>query len=86
MATIQINLRDDVQQRLAVRAAESGYKDVQKYVEALIEADTEEQLADADLEELLLQRLDSGPSIEMTPEYRKQFIEDVKPRRNSSGQ
>jgi antitoxin ParD1/3/4 len=77
MATMQLNLRDDLQQRLTARAAESGYKSANEYVEALIRADFGDDESDDDIEEILLARLDSGPSIEVTPEYRKQLIEEL---------
>ncbi len=36
MATLQINLPDEFQQRIATRAAEGGYKSVDEYVEAFM--------------------------------------------------
>jgi hypothetical protein len=43
-------------------------------MESLIVAECRGEHFDEDLEALLLLRLDSGPGIELTPEYRKQLL------------
>jgi len=82
---MQINLRDDLQQRVAARVAEGHYKNVDEYFEALVSADFDESEADDDIEEILLQRLDSGPAIELTPEFEKQFLAEMAQRDKSAG-
>ena len=84
---MQINLRDDLKARLAARAAENGFPSVEAYVESLLRADAGEDqvISDADLEQLLLQRLDSGPGVEMTPAFVEQFKNRIAQRRHSGG-
>ncbi len=77
MATMQIHLRDEVQRRVVARAAETGYENVEEYIEALLVAACGDIEVTEDLEKLLLQRLDGEPGIELTPEYRKQLIDEL---------
>jgi len=84
MAALYLNLPDELKARLAARAAESGYGTPEGYAEAILRADLDPPLADAQLEQLLLERLeDTGPGIEMTPEFKDQFREQVRRRRES---
>ena len=73
MSTLQIDVTDDVRSRLAARAAENGFRTPEEFVKSMIIAETDEAQIDDDLEELLLRRLDSGPSITVTPEFIAQF-------------
>ena len=84
---MQINLRDDLKARLAARAAENGFASVEAYVESLLRADAGEDqvISDSDLEQLLLQRLDSGPGVELTPAFVEQFKQRIAQRRQSGG-
>jgi len=72
---MQINLRDDLKVRLAERAAENGFPSIEAYVESLLRADAgdDQVISDADMEQLLLQRMDSGPGVELTPAFVEQF-------------
>lgn len=81
MATITIS--DDLKGQTEARAAEAGYASVDEYVAAVLRADAETQ-AEPELEELLLQRLDSGTGIELTPRFVDEFKRDVGERRESS--
>ena len=81
MSTMQIHLRDDLQERVAAKAAENGYRKVEEYVEALLEADCNDDEFDEELEQLLIKRLDSGPSIRVTPEFVQQLKDEVGQRR-----
>jgi len=84
MCTLQINLPEELSERIAARASESGYATPETYVESLLRADAgEDQNLDENLEKLLLERLDSGPSILITPEFIEQFKQQVELRRNS---
>jgi len=86
MTTMQITLQDDLKARLAQRAAESGFANVEQYVESLLRLDAEEQvIPDEQLEELLLQRLDSGPGVEMTSAFVRQFKQQIAERRSLQG-
>jgi plasmid stability protein len=86
MAELQIILADELKTRLQARAAESGYESVEGYVAALVRADLETSEADdAELEAMLLHRLDSGPGVEFTPEFAEQFKREVRQRRESNG-
>ncbi|HZK81233.1 MAG TPA: hypothetical protein VFC46_09210 [Humisphaera sp.] len=75
MSTLQIQISDEIQDRVSARAAEGGFKSVEEYVESLVAADA---VIDDDLEQLLLERLDSdAPSIELTPEFIAQFKQRI---------
>lgn len=64
MSTLHLSLPEQLRQQAELRAAESGYTTVEEYVQSLIEADAQ-QLAQAELESLLIDRLDRGKSIVM---------------------
>lgn len=70
MATLTVQLPDDVKGLAEARAAEAGYADVGQYLAELIRGDTAAGPADLTvdsddaLEALVLGRLD-GPSVEM---------------------
>jgi hypothetical protein len=82
MATITIP--DELKMQAVARAAEAGYATVDEYVAAVLQADAG-TLAEPELEELLLRRLDSGPGIEVTPQFVEQFKREVRGRRESDG-
>jgi hypothetical protein len=62
MATVNLNLPDELKAAAEARAAESGFASLEQYVEQLVRTDAGD--VDDDLESLLLARLD-GPSVEM---------------------
>jgi len=85
MALLQIQVADELKPRLEARAAESGFGSVESYLEALMRADLEAAAPDDDdLEQLLRDRLDSGPGIEVTPQFEEQFRRKVRERRASN--
>ncbi len=84
MSHLNINIRDDLRDKVAARAAESGFDSVETYVESLVANDVENVSDDEDLEALLLDRLDIGPGIEMTPTFVEQFKAEVLQRRNAA--
>lgn len=87
MAVLQISWADELKAQVEARAAEAGYDSVEKYLEALVRADLDGGgPEDADLEELLLHRLDSGPGIKFTAEFAEQFRREVRERRASKKQ
>ena len=65
MSQVVLELDDARTERLARRAAAAGYADVARYVGSLVDRELDE----ADIEQLLLSRLDGGPSIEVTPQF-----------------
>src|SRR4051794_14732157 len=82
MAQLHISLDQDLKARLEARAAESGYASIQEYVDALVRADLESiEPDDADLEQLLLRRMDAGPGVEFTAQFTEQFKREVRERR-----
>ena len=86
MATISLTLSAELKARLEARAAESGYPTVEHYAEAVLAGAAEPQPVDDGTERLLAERLDdSRPGIELTPEYRQQFLEQVRQRRLAGG-
>ena len=81
MATI--NIPDDLKTQAEARAAEGGYASVEEYVAAVVRTDVASQ-ADEELEALLLNRLDGGPSIPLSPELIEQFKREVRERRQKA--
>lgn len=85
MAVLQISLADDLKSKVEARAAESGFASVDQYLEALLRADLDgDELDDSDLEQLLLERLDSGPAIEFTPDFAARFRNEIRERGKSA--
>jgi hypothetical protein len=67
MATLNLNLPDELKARAEARAAEGGFATVEQYVQQLLRADVDaagSDEVDEDLEALLLERLD-GPAIDV---------------------
>lgn len=86
MATISLTLTAELKARLEARAAESGYATVEHYAEAVLAAAGESQPVDEGTERVLAERLDDPrPGIEFTPEFRQQFVEQVRQRRLAGG-
>jgi plasmid stability protein len=86
LAALQVNVPERVKERLAARAAESGYKSVEQYARALLQANAEEDVIDDDLEALLIERLkDRRPGIAFTVAFKRQFRAEIKKRRKSRG-
>lgn len=75
MATLQLNLPEHLKTAAEERAVAAGYGSVDNYIASLIEADEIAPISDA-TEAELLKGLDSGPAVEITP----QFIADLKRR------
>ncbi len=67
MATLQLNLPEQIKTAAEQRAAAGGYTSVDSYIASLIEADKIAPISDA-LEAELIKGLNSGPAVEITPE------------------
>ncbi len=86
MASLNLTVPEDLKLRLAARATESGYPNVEQFVQAVLQATAEEEIIDDDIEELLARRLnDPRPNIEFNAAFREQFRDEVKNRRESRG-
>lgn len=83
MSTVQIKMRDDLRARVTARAAESGFDDIESYIQSLVQSDAEQQEITSDIEALLLQRLRSGSKVLLTPALERHFKRDVARRRRS---
>jgi antitoxin ParD1/3/4 len=68
MDMLQIDLPEPMKRFAEDRAAESGYGSVGEYVRGLIRSDLERRGQER-IDALLLEGLDSGPPILVTPEY-----------------
>jgi hypothetical protein len=75
MATLQLHLPDGLKTAAERRAADAGYGSVDNYIASLIAADQVAPITD-DEEAALLKALDSGPAVDLTPE----FLSDLKRR------
>jgi hypothetical protein len=93
MARISIELPEDLKAKVEVRAAESGHRDVGAYIESLIRADADDASEDPgapahltfsnreELEAIISERLEGGPSIEVTPQFWKSLRPSAFPDR-----
>ena len=79
--TIQLHLPDDLRQRLAARAAESGFATVEQFAEALLRAEADGEHVPDHVEAELTHRLDNpAPGIELTPEFEAAFVDEIRNR------
>lgn len=82
MTTLHIDVPEDIKTRLASRAAESGFATVEEYAQALLMAETQEDLP-PEVEQILSDRInDPRPGIEFTPQFQLDFHRQVNQRRN----
>ena len=68
METMNIALPDSMKHFVQDRVSEGGYSSVSEYVRELIRAD-QRRKSEERIDALLLEGLDSGPPIPVTPEY-----------------
>ena len=68
MSSVNISLSDNLRLFVERRIEERGYETISDYLRELILKDQKRE-SEAKLETLLLEGLNSGDSIEMTPEY-----------------
>ena len=68
METMNIALPESMKHFVQDRVSEGGYSSASEYVRELIRAD-QRRKAEERIDALLLDGLDSGPSIPVTPEY-----------------
>lgn len=71
MATLNISLPDSLKIFAKNQAETSDYSNPSDYVRSLIREDKEKKEAQQQVEALLLEGLESGESIPVTPEYWK---------------
>jgi antitoxin ParD1/3/4 len=75
MQTMNISLPDPLKRYVEEQVSAGGYSSASEYVRELLRAD-QQRKAEARLEELLLEGLQSEP-VEATPEYWQQLREDA---------
>ena len=68
METMNIALPEAMKHFVQERVTEGGYSSVSEYVRDLIRADQKRRVEER-IDALLLQGIDSGPPISVTPEY-----------------
>jgi antitoxin ParD1/3/4 len=66
---LTVSLPEALRKFVDEQVAAGGYSTAGEYVRALIQAAQQNQEEQERLEALLLEGLDSGPAIEVTPEY-----------------
>jgi hypothetical protein len=87
MASLNLNLSDELKARAEARAAESGFGSVEQYVEQLVRADAGGDSGyDEELEKVLLSRLDGGPGIEVDAEDFRRMREKFQARLDSTSE
>lgn len=74
---MKLTLSEPLSERVAALAANHGFDDVERYIETLLDHASPPSLDR--LEELLIEGLDSGDPIEVTPEFwaehKRRFLE-----------
>ena len=68
MTTLNFSLPEDLKRWVEAQVAAGGYGNTSEYIRELIRFDRKRK-AEERLESLLLEGLDSGPPIEITPEF-----------------
>jgi antitoxin ParD1/3/4 len=76
MATMNISLPDPLRAFVEDRVSEGGYSTASEYFRELVRADQQHR-AEERLEQLLLEGLNSGEPIEVTPEYVQSKLEKL---------
>jgi hypothetical protein len=82
---LRVRVSDRLKPKLAARAAESGFENIETYVQALLRADAgqDDIVSDRDLERLVASRLNNGPGVEFTPKFAREFRQEVAKRRRA---
>lgn len=68
MTTLNFSLPEDLKRWVEAQVATGGYGNTSEYIRELIRLDRKRKVQEK-LETLLLEGLDSGPPIEITPEF-----------------
>lgn len=76
MATMNISLPDTMRNFIENRITEDGYGTASEYVRELIREDQKRRTQEK-LEAMLLESLDSGKPIKVTPEYVKKTLAEL---------
>ena len=84
METIQIALPERMREFVEAEVAEGGYGSPTEYFLGLVR-ERQKQKAQEKLEALLLEGLDSGPSVEVTPEWWQELRREVAERTRQQG-
>jgi antitoxin ParD1/3/4 len=68
MTTMNISLPDAMRAFIEQKVTQGGYSTASEYIRQLVR-DEQKRAAKERLEELLMEGINSGPSVEITPEY-----------------
>ncbi len=68
MTTMNISLPDSMRMFIEQKITQGGYSTASEYIRQLVRED-QKRAAQERLEALLMEGIESGPSIEITPEY-----------------
>jgi hypothetical protein len=80
MATLELNLPKDLKASVECRARPAGYASIDQYSVSLLQAGDLAPVSDA-MKAELLRSLDSGPAVEITPDYIANVRQPAKTRR-----
>jgi antitoxin ParD1/3/4 len=81
MATMSISLPDGLRTFVENRVTVGGYSTASEYFRELVRADQKRQAEDQLVEKLVLEGINSGESIEVTPEYVQRKLEQLLQKR-----
>jgi antitoxin ParD1/3/4 len=73
MTSLNISLPEALRQFVDEKVASGGYGTASEYVRSLIREAQQREVEQERLEALLLEGLDSGPGLEVTPEFWKEL-------------
>jgi antitoxin ParD1/3/4 len=79
MPTIQLELPDALREFVETRAMEQGFPDLADYIRAVLEEERK-RATRLRVDQLLLEGLQSGPSVPMTPEEWDEIRQEVRER------
>jgi antitoxin ParD1/3/4 len=80
METIHLSVPEPIKRFIDEQVARGNYRSADEYFTALVEADHRRQ-ADEELEAKLIEGLESGPPVEVTPEFWEEFHARLRERR-----
>ena len=84
MTSLNISLPKQMKEFVESQVQQGGYSTPSEYVRALLRAERKRR-AEAELDELLLQGLNSGEPIEVTPPFWEAKRRDLQPRKSRQG-
>ena len=84
MTSLNISLPEALRQFVDQKVKTGGYGTASEYIRELIRQDQKQEAEQERMEAMLLEGLDSGPGIEVTPELWKELRDELVERRRKA--